>query len=215
MAKSRILVLAIAAVLVFSFITGCSTSVSANLDTTQPDEKSTMQGASENAENAQSANTSLKDLLPDLGSLTNVSVYTPGGMALSGTGAEEGLPGGIYARADESQARIIVEFLIAQEDTEFVEVEAYNDDGALSMSSAILIANEHGSCVFSITASVDDNSIFYIVLLPIQKVSDILAGDEFLPVRLFEGQSGAFPIRDFRATLEDVLFEWRSSIMSY
>jgi len=212
MAKHRILVLVIVVVLVFTSITGCSTFVNATLDVTQSgDESNTEENLEPDIkdiiEGPQSEGMKLMELLPALVNHTHISVYTPGGMELGATGVEEGLPGGIYAPTNESQAQKIVGFLADHEDTEFVEVKTYSGDKYFLMSSPVLIANEQGSYVFYITASVDDNSIFYVVLLPIQKTPDLIAGEKFLPVRFFRGQSGDFPIRAYRDALNDVLFD--------
>ena len=138
---------------------------------------------------------SLTEIIPYLDDVTNISVRAFPKLPVFDA----------FAPTDKAQAREIADFLMLLETTEFKE-EAYQSDELFS-SPSVIIENAFGSCRFAISGDVDDNSIFYIILYPDQTSEDILAGEKQLPLRFFKGQSREFPIRDFVAALEDVLFD--------
>ena len=95
-------------------------------------------------------------------------------------------------------------------DTEFFEVEKYNDDGWLSKSSAVLIEYKNTLCFFTFVASVVDNSIFYVAIIPTDEL--LGSSDNNMPIRVFEGQSGSFPIREYNDLLMRISF---SDVIEY
>jgi len=149
-------------------------------------------------------NIKLSDLVPCLASLTNVGVKVPGFIP---NYLSDGDTLSIYAPASEVQAQEIISFLELLDETEFTEVERYDRDRYRLITNTIRIENTADSCAFSLIASEDENGYLYLLLVPIQRPADILAGEDILPFRHFEGRLGTFPIRAFRDALIEVLLD--------
>jgi hypothetical protein len=149
----------------------------------------------------------LRDIVPSLNNVTNIAVKVPG-YALDHF-SDMNTTLSIYAPASEVQAREIVNYLELLDSTDFTEVEGYNDESFPFTTSTMLIENKSGSCTFHVIASESDvdNSILYIAVIPNQRPADILAGEEILPIRYFEGQPGTFPIRALNDALTDILLD--------
>lgn len=147
----------------------------------------------------------LIDIVPSLNNVTNVAVKVPG-FALDHF-SDMNTTLSIYAQADEVQARKIVNYLELLDSTDFTEVDGYNHESFPFTTSSMLIENKSGSCTFYVIASEDDNSKLYIAVIPNQRPVDILAGEEILPIRYFEGRPDTFPIRDLNNALTDVLLD--------
>ena len=138
---------------------------------------------------------SLFDILPELRDLDRISVRPVTAIV------------GVFAPADEKQAHKILELIKLLNNTAFVEVEQFLDDGYLVSSSALFIENAFSSSAFSIAASVEDNSIVHINLIQGRTFEEIQAGVERPDFKYFKAVSGVFPIRFFNDLLWEVLLD--------
>lgn len=172
---------------------------------TDSSSKDTSPEESENDNDMLLHNQKLTDILPSLYYAISVGVKVPG--LIPEYIDDVNTTPNIYAQANEVQARKIVDYLELLDSTEFNEVKEYKHENYLFTTSPILIKNTSDLCMFSLITSENDNSLLYIAVIPNQRLVDILAGEDILPLRYFEGRPGTFPIRDFNNALSDVLLD--------
>jgi len=148
----------------------------------------------------------LKEIIPSLSNPKSIHVQVIGAYLPDRLSeGEESLV--IYAPTSESQFTDILDYIELIDSVVFIEVEADDVEQGLFSTSTILVKSEDDACAFAVSASADDSGIFYIVVSPIQNLTEILSGEEILSNRFFKGQFGTFPIREFNDILTGVLLD--------
>jgi len=88
---------------------------------------------------------------------------------------------------------------------EYAEVEGYGREGTPFTTSPILIRNGSDVCEFSVATYEEDGGTVYLTVIPLQTAGDVMAGEDVLPIRYYEGASETFQIRDLNDVLSEIL----------
>ena len=145
----------------------------------------------------------IRDIVPSLKDPTEIAVKAPGS-PLSFF-IDEDAPAAFFAPADAAQRQMVIDCLAPLAAAQFTEVEGYGGEGTSFTTSPILIRNGSDECEFSVATQEEDGGKVYITVIPLQTPADVMAGEEVLPIRCYEGASEAFHIRELNDALTEIL----------
>lgn len=145
----------------------------------------------------------ISDIIPSLKDPTEIAVKVPGS-PLSFF-IDEDAPSAFFAPADALQMQKVISCLDPLFTAEYAEVEGYGREGTPFTTSPILIRNGSDVCEFSVATYEEDGGTVYLTVIPLQTAGDVMAGEDVLPIRYYEGASETFQIRDLNDVLSEIL----------